>query len=243
MITRMTLFAAALLVSAALQARTPERPAVNDSAAPALGIELPATAKHPASEAVKLLPPPVDPLILDPLPVEKRPALAPLPSVGTVAPVAADVPARHTISWSLGLSTTTMELGPFVSLGYAYRMTGDFWIGGIAQYELLRYLKPYRCEIKLLEMNYWEQPLCRWLALRVGAGIGVSIYQEGTSAYSNVLGRIMIQWVVRLGRVTSMTFSPLLVGPSWLDIRAGAMAMDPVEVCCDYLQLGFSFRF
>lgn len=82
------------------------------------------------------------------------------------------------------------------SLGYAYRLKGKFWVGSMLQYELRDLVPSYIHEIKLLEMNYWELPLFRWLALRLGIGIGMAIYQSDIHSYSAVMGRIMIQWVV-----------------------------------------------
>ena len=108
------------------------------------------------------------------------------------------------------------------------------------QYELRDLVPSYIHEIKLLEMNYWELPLFRWLALRLGIGIGMAIYQSDIHSYSAVMGRIMIQWVVQLGNVVSLTLSPILVGPSCLDIGYSPIG---IEESCDMMQIGLSFRF
>lgn len=244
MITRMTLLAVALLASAVVQARTPYEGAANDRIARAFRAELPALpsavglwqtpppASQPAGEEALVLDQfPAEPLSLDPLPARRRSAAA----------TAQQAP-RHAINWALGMASSTQGSGVMTSLGYAYRLKGKFWIGGIAQYER-RNLVPYMHEIKLLEMNYWELPLFRWLALRVGAGVGMAIYQSDRHNYGAVMGRIMIQWVVRLGKVASLTFSPILMGPSCLDIGYSPISHNYLEESCDMLQFGLSFRF
>lgn len=245
MMTRIILLAVALLASAVVQARTPYEGAANDRIARAFRAELPALPSAtglwqtppPASqlageEALELDQFPAEPLSLDPLPARRSAA---------AAPTTQQAP-RHAINWALGMASSTQGTGALMSLGYAYRLKGIFWIGGIVQYEL-RNLVYDTQEIKLLEMNYWELPLFRWLALRVGAGVGMAIYQSDRHNYGAVMGRIMIQWVVRLGKVASLTFSPILMGPSCLDIGYSPISHNYLEESCDMLQFGLSFRF
>lgn len=230
MLFRFTLFAAALLMSAALQARTPYACEANKPTAEACGLEVPVLSD-------RLLPAADGPW--------QRPPSGSRPSGETGELVLDSFPAvpRHAINWALGLASSTQGAGPLTSLGYAYRLKGKFWVGGMLQYELRDLVPSYIHEIKLLEMNYWELPLFRWLALRLGIGIGMAIYQSDIHSYSAVMGRIMIQWVVQLGNVVSLTLSPILVGPSCLDIGYSPIGIRSIEESCDMMQIGLSFRF
>ena len=228
MIARMPLFAAALLASATLQARTPELPAVNDPAAPARVMELPAPPEKPVLEEVQL-PPTAEPLVLDQLPGRQ-------PAVQEVV----DNRPRQTISLSAGMELSTLNYGVFGSLGYAYRVKGNFWIGGMWQ-GMIGF--PFLYSDKLLEQNYWELPLCSWLAVRFGVGLGVWLYNSDGRTCCWGIGRLMMQWVVQLGRTVSLTCSPFIVGPSYLDFMFGKDDWQRFAMGGEYVQLGLSFRF
>ncbi len=134
------LFAAALLASATLQARTPELPAVSD---------MPAAPTRSAWLEVTQLPEPVR------LQEETIPAVQPQPAADRLVlkPLVTDTRPRHTVFGNVGAETGMFGGGTFWSLGYTYRLQGDFCIGGVVQ-TTYHYGQSANFSIRLLEMNY-----------------------------------------------------------------------------------------
>lgn len=219
MFPRFALFAAALLASAALQARTPEVAAARFASVP-----LHAVSPQGSDPGIRLTAPPASAmdssLLLD--------------------PVASDTRPRHAIHAAVGMALSTQSFGPMWSLGYSYRLENDFWIGGIVENTI--YGLPAEFEIDLLEMNCWEMELTRWLAIRCGVGIGMAISSSGNGFVCMPMGRLTVQWAVRLGRVVSLTLSPFILGPSNIDLVYNWFNSRFIYGG-EYGQLGLSFRF
>lgn len=239
---RICLLAVALLASATLQARTPYGGATNDRIAHAFRAELPAL-----QPVEKLTPPPVaqpagdDDLTLDQPAVAGALSLDPLPSRPSPAvPIVVDDRPRQSINIAAGLELSSQGLGVFGSVGYMYRVKGNFWVGGLWQ-ATIGY--PVKYGVKLMEMNYWELDITSWLAIRFGVGVGAWVYEDNVNMYGWGIGRLTMQWVVRLGKVVSLTCSPFVVGPSYVDLMFGRAYTDTFHVSGEYCQLGLSFRF
>lgn len=128
MFPRFALFAAALLASAALQARTPEVAVLDDHFRPtSCGgmLAMPASCSLPTdslSFSKRLM---VDRLQLEPL-----------------APVSQP---RHAINFTVGNEIGGIY-GYFLALEYSQRVKGAFWLGGLAHVS-------FSNAVKLYEMN------------------------------------------------------------------------------------------
>ncbi len=85
--------------------------------------------------------------------------------------------------------------------------------------------------------------LKNWLAIRVGVGLGLSVLAMDNETDLVPVGRLSVQWVVRLGRLVALTCSPFVLGPSNIDFVYDWFEVSPLAVCCEYGQLGLSFRF
>lgn len=245
---RICLLAVALLASATLQARTPYGGAANDRIAQAFRAELPAlrvpaacVTPPPVAQPIEggdliLDQPAAGALSLEPLPSRPsrpKPAEQPLPRVVDDRP-------RQSINIAAGLELSSQGLGGFGSIGYMYRVKGNFWVGGLWQ-ATIGY--PVKYGVKLLEMNYWELDIMSWLAIRFGVGVGAWVYDDDTNMYGWGVGRLTMQWVVRLGRTVSLTCAPFVFGPSYVDLMFGRAYTDTFHVSGEYCQLGLSFRF
>ena len=255
MLLRVAFFTVVLLVSAAVQARTPYESTAHDRIVQTFRPELPALSDRLLPEEVLWMASPPgsrNELKLDPLPKRKEPkkprqnsnvtkmrpvSSRPEPSVSPEV-----VWPRHSFSMLFGLEGNTLSnFAALIALEYTYRQAGNFEIGAQIQYE---YGSQIEHSVKVMEVNYKEFPVFDGLSFRIGIGLGAWLYEDQGHWRGGGVGRLSMQWVLQISDLLSFYCSPLLgVGPSHIDWLFGGPTAKGVIVSAEYVQNGLSFRF